>query len=160
MRFVLSVLALLLAFAVPAKANETEWRRLARELRLADVDGFVETVKSVRDTGKLPAARYIDKNYGGIFIIWDRLFGTFVEEDDRDPVVYGTRAPLRSFNPLWANLQVYRDLWLDSWRAQSWTDKLRVWFEPPGWRPADVAARWPKPAFDIAAVQRAVFTES
>ena len=62
MRFVLSVLALLLAFAVPAKANETEWRRLARELRLADVDGFVETVKSVRDTGKLPAARYIDKN--------------------------------------------------------------------------------------------------
>jgi hypothetical protein len=62
MRFVLSVLALLLAFAVPAQANETEWRRLARELRLADVDGFVETVKSVRDTGKLPAARYIDKN--------------------------------------------------------------------------------------------------
>jgi sterol desaturase/sphingolipid hydroxylase (fatty acid hydroxylase superfamily) len=98
--------------------------------------------------------RYLDKNYGGILILWDRLFGTFVEEDDRDPVVYGTRAPLRSFNPLWANLQVYRDLWLDSWRAQSWTDKLRVWFKPPGWQPADVAARWPKPAFDIAAVQR------
>jgi hypothetical protein len=62
MRFVLSVLALLLAFSVPAQANETEWRRLARELRLADVEGFVETVKSVRDTGKLPATRYIDKN--------------------------------------------------------------------------------------------------
>jgi sterol desaturase/sphingolipid hydroxylase (fatty acid hydroxylase superfamily) len=98
--------------------------------------------------------RYLDKNYGGILIVWDRLFGTFVEEDDRDPVVYGTRAPLRSFNPLWANLQVYRDLALDSWRAASWTDKLRVWFKPPGWRPADVAARWPKPAFDISAVQR------
>jgi len=98
--------------------------------------------------------RYLDKNYGGILILWDRMFGTFVEEDDRDPVVYGTRAPLRSFNPLWANLQVYRDLWLDSCRAQSWADKLRVWFKPPGWRPADVAARWPKPAFDIAAVQR------
>jgi hypothetical protein len=98
--------------------------------------------------------RYLDKNYGGILILWDRLFGTFVEEDERDPVVYGTRAPLRSFNPLWANLQVYRELWLDSWRAQSWADKLRVWLEPPGWRPADVAARWPKPAFDIAHVQR------
>ena len=98
--------------------------------------------------------RYLDKNYGGILIVWDRLFGTFVEEDDRDPVVYGTRAPLRSFNPLWANLQVYRDLWLDSWRTRSWADKLRVWIKPPGWRPADVAARWPKPAFDIAAVQR------
>ncbi|MBX3645132.1 MAG: sterol desaturase family protein [Rubrivivax sp.] len=98
--------------------------------------------------------RYLDRNYGGILIIWDRLFGSFVEEDDRDPVVYGTRAPLRSFNPLWANLQVYRDLWLDSWRTRAWADKLRVWLKPPGWRPADVAARWPKPAFDLAAVQR------
>ena len=98
--------------------------------------------------------RYLDKNYGGILIVWDRLFGSFVEEDERDPVVYGTRAPLRSFDPLWANLQVYRDLWLDSWRTRAWADKLRVWLKPPGWRPADVAARWPKPAFDLAAVQR------
>jgi sterol desaturase/sphingolipid hydroxylase (fatty acid hydroxylase superfamily) len=98
--------------------------------------------------------RYLDRNYGGILIVWDRLFGTFVEEDERDPVVYGTRMPLRSFNPLWANLQVYRDLWLDSWRARSWADKLRVWLMPPGWRPADVAESWPKPAFDIATLQR------
>jgi len=98
--------------------------------------------------------KYLDRNYGGILIVWDRLFGTFVEEDDAEPCVYGTRAPLRSFNPLWANLQVYRDLWLDSWRARSWADKLRVWIEPPGWRPADVAARWPKAAFDITAMQR------
>ena len=98
--------------------------------------------------------RYLDRNYGGILIVWDRLFGTFVEEDDAEPCVYGTRSPLRSWNPLWANLQVYRDLALDSWRARSWADKLRVWLKPPGWRPADVAARWPRPAFDIAAVQR------
>ncbi len=98
--------------------------------------------------------RYLDKNYGGILIVWDRLFGTFTEEDDAEPCVYGTRSPLRSWNPLWANLQVYRDLVLDSWRARSWADKLRVWLKPPGWRPADVAARWPKPAFDIAALQR------
>jgi len=62
MRFVFSLLALLLAFAMPAHANEAEWRRLARELRLNDIDGFVETVKSVRETGKLPAARYLDKS--------------------------------------------------------------------------------------------------
>jgi sterol desaturase/sphingolipid hydroxylase (fatty acid hydroxylase superfamily) len=98
--------------------------------------------------------KYLDRNYGGILIVWDRLFGTFVEEDDAEPCVYGTRAPLRSFNPVWANLQVYRELWLDSWRARSWADKLRVWFMPPGWRPADLAAAWPKPAFDMAAVQR------
>ena len=98
--------------------------------------------------------RYLDKNYGGILILWDRLFGTFAEEDDAEKVVYGTRAPLRSFDPVWANLQVYKDLVLDSWRARSWADKLRVWLKPPGWRPADVAAAFPKPAFDIHALRR------
>ncbi len=94
--------------------------------------------------------RYLDRNYGGILVVWDRMFGTFAEERDDEPCVYGTRTPLRSWNPLWANLQVYRDLALDSWRARRWRDKLRVWLAPPGWRPADVAARWPKPAFDLA----------
>jgi sterol desaturase/sphingolipid hydroxylase (fatty acid hydroxylase superfamily) len=94
--------------------------------------------------------RYLDKNYGGLFILWDRLFGTFVEEDDADPVVYGTRAPLRSFNPLWANLEVYAALWRDTWRTARWRDRLRLWFGKPGWRPADLQAIDPKPAFDIA----------
>jgi sterol desaturase/sphingolipid hydroxylase (fatty acid hydroxylase superfamily) len=98
--------------------------------------------------------RYLDKNYGGILIVWDRLFGSFQEEDDREPCVYGTRAPLRSWNPLWANLQYYAELARDSWRARSWPDKLRVWFMHPAWRPAHVAAKWPKPPFDIARVQR------
>jgi sterol desaturase/sphingolipid hydroxylase (fatty acid hydroxylase superfamily) len=71
--------------------------------------------------------RYLDKNYGGILIVWDRLFGSFEEEDASEPCVYGTRSPLRSWNPIVANLQVYRELVLDSWRAGSWTDKLRVW---------------------------------
>ena len=98
--------------------------------------------------------KYLDKNYGGIFIVWDRLFGSFIEEDDNEPCVYGTRGPLRSWNPLWANLHNYWDMAKDSWRAQSGSDKLRVWFMHPGWRPADVAARWPKPAFDISRVRR------
>ena len=98
--------------------------------------------------------RYLDRNYGGILIVWDRLFGSYAAEDETEPCVYGTRTPLRSWNPLWANLQVYAELAKDSWRATAWTDKLRVWLKPPGWRPADVAARWPKPAFDIAAVTR------
>jgi len=93
--------------------------------------------------------RYLDRNYGGILIVWDRLFGTFVEEDDTDPPVYGTRAPLRSWNPLWANAEVYWAAAKDMWHARRWRDKLLVWVKPPGWRPADVAARYPKPAFDI-----------
>ena len=92
---------------------------------------------------------YVDKNYGGILILWDRLFGSFTEEDDRKPCVYGTRSPLDSWDPLWANVEVYWALAQDSWRARHWGDKLRVWLKPPGWRPADVAARYPKPAFDI-----------
>jgi hypothetical protein len=103
--------------------------------------------------------RYLDRNYGGILIVWDRLFGTFQEEaradeDDAEPIVYGTRAPLRRWCPLVANLDVYRSLAFDSWHAQRALDKLKVWLMPPGWRPADVAARFPRPAFEISQVQR------
>ncbi|HWU76710.1 MAG TPA: sterol desaturase family protein [Rhodanobacter sp.] len=93
--------------------------------------------------------RYLDHNYGGILILWDRLFGTFVEEDDVDRPVYGTRSPLRSWNPLWANVEVYWAAAVDAWHARRWRDKLQIWFRPPGWRPADVAARHPKPEYDI-----------
>src|SRR3954469_11746053 len=86
--------------------------------------------------------RYVDRNYGGILIVWDRLFGSFEEESEK--CVYGTRAPLASCAPLWANAEVYWALAKDSWHAKSWRDKLRVWIKPPGWRPADVAARFPK----------------
>lgn len=96
--------------------------------------------------------KYLDRNYGGILIVWDRMFGSFREEDER--CVYGTRGELRSWDPLWANAEVYWALAKDSWHARSWADKLRVWFKPPGWRPADVAARFPKPAFDISKVTR------
>jgi sterol desaturase/sphingolipid hydroxylase (fatty acid hydroxylase superfamily)/uncharacterized membrane protein YhhN len=96
--------------------------------------------------------RYVDKNYGGILMLWDHLFGSFEPEDPKEPCVYGTRSPLNSWDPLWANAEVYWALARESARAQRWSDKLRVWFMPPGWRPADVAARWPKPAFDIAQV--------
>lgn len=87
--------------------------------------------------------RYMDRNYGGVFIIWDRLFGTFQEELDDEPVIYGVTTPLASWNPLWANLHFYVQLWRDAVRAASWRDKLRIWFMPTGWRPADVAARYP-----------------
>ncbi|WP_341921168.1 lysoplasmalogenase family protein [Polaromonas sp. YR568] len=95
---------------------------------------------------------YLDKNYGGILIIWDRLFGSFREEDEK--CIYGTRSPLNSWDPLWSNAEVYWALAKDSWHARNWGDKLRIWFKPPGWRPADVTARFPRPAFDIARLER------
>ena len=93
--------------------------------------------------------RYIDKNYGGILILWDRLFGTFQEERDDDPVVFGVRRPLANWNPFWANLQVYDYLLFDALRTQRWRDKLGIWFRRTGWRPADVASRYPKHNVDL-----------
>ena len=97
---------------------------------------------------------YLDKNYGGILIVWDRIFGTFKDEDPQEKSVYGTRGLLNSWDPLWANAQVYAGLAHDSWHTRHWGDKLRVWLKPPGWRPADVAERFPKPAFSMAQMQR------
>ena len=96
---------------------------------------------------------YLDKNYGGILIVWDRLFGSFKDEDPQEKCVYGTRGLLNSWDPLWANAQVYAGLAHDSWHARHWGDKLRVWLKAPGWRPADVAQRFPKPAFSMAQMQ-------
>lgn len=94
--------------------------------------------------------RYIDKNYGGILILWDRLFGTFEEESDEEPVVFGVRKPLANWNPFWANFQVYAYLWFDALRTRRWRDKIGIWFRRTGWRPADVAAQYPKTNMPIA----------
>jgi len=72
--------------------------------------------------------RYIDKNYGGILILWDRLFGSYQEELDNEPVIFGVRKPLANWNPFWANLQVYSYLWFDAVRTRRWRDKLGIWF--------------------------------
>jgi alkylglycerol monooxygenase len=90
---------------------------------------------------------YIDKNYGGILVLWDRLFGSFQEE--HEPCVYGTRGALNSWDPVWANLEVYWALARMSWRTQNWGDKIRVWFKPPGWQPADLALSQPKSPFKL-----------
>ena len=98
--------------------------------------------------------RYIDKNYGGMLILWDRMFGTFQGELDDDPVIFGVRKPLANWNPFWANLQVYSYLWFDAVHAQRWRDKLGIWFRPTGWRPVDVAERYPKSPVDLSTFEK------
>jgi alkylglycerol monooxygenase len=93
---------------------------------------------------------YLDKNYGGIWMVWDRMFGSFKDEDLQEPCVYGTRSPLQSWDPLWANAEGYASMLKDAFHAKRWTDKLRVFYKPPGWRPTDVAARFPKAEFVMA----------
>jgi alkylglycerol monooxygenase len=88
---------------------------------------------------------YIDRNFGGVFILWDRLFGTYQAELAEEPCAYGVRKALHSWNPFFANAQVHWQLLQDSWHAERWWDKVRVWFMPTGWRPADVNERYPLP---------------
>ena len=87
---------------------------------------------------------YIDRNYGGVFIIWDRLFGSFQEELDHTPVIYGIREPIKTFNPLWANVHIFIGMLQDAWRTRKWKDKWKVLISRTGWRPSDTAKKWPR----------------
>ncbi|KYG81251.1 sterol desaturase [Roseivirga seohaensis] len=77
--------------------------------------------------------KYIDKNHAGTFIVWDKLFGTFKAEEERP--VYGITKNLNSWNPIWANIAHYSDMWSDVKTIPKWSDKFRYVFEKPGWLP-------------------------
>lgn len=96
---------------------------------------------------------YIDRNYGGVFILWDRLFGTFKDEQEEIPCYYGITHALHSWNPIWANLHMWVETAQLAWRTQSWRDKLLIWFKPPSWIPADIEPEshdWRQPKYDPA----------
>jgi alkylglycerol monooxygenase len=86
---------------------------------------------------------YIDKNYGGVFILWDRLFKTFQPELTQEKAVFGISTQLASWNPVWGNVKVLSGLFKDAWRTESWFDKFTLWFRKTGYRPADVEAKYP-----------------
>ncbi len=86
---------------------------------------------------------YMDKNHSQIFIFWDKLFGTFQEELETVPPVFGITRPANTWNPIRINFQ---HLWLlitDAWRAENWKDKCTIWFKPTGWRPENFEEKYP-----------------
>ena len=86
---------------------------------------------------------YMDKNHGQIFIFWDKLFGTYQEELDSVPAVFGITRPAQTWNPFRINFQ---HLWLlisDAWRAENWKDRFTIWFKPTGWRPENFEEKYP-----------------
>jgi sterol desaturase/sphingolipid hydroxylase (fatty acid hydroxylase superfamily) len=94
-------------------------------------------------------ARYLDANYAGVFIVWDRLFGTFVEETSEDPPHYGIIGQIASFNPLRIALHGWVSLGHDLVRARSLRDFAGYLLAPPGWSPDgsretsdSIKARW------------------
>ncbi len=85
---------------------------------------------------------YVDKNLSAIFCIWDRLFGTFQEELENVPCVYGTLKPVNTWNPFIINFQHLWYLSIDAWYTKKLINKIKIWFMPTGWRPNDVKERY------------------
>ena len=91
--------------------------------------------------GKNP--EYIDKNYAGVFIIWDRMFGTF--EPEKAPVVYGVTQSFESWNPAWANVENLEKISAQWKVTPGFLNKLKILFLKPGWRPAEQGGYYPIP---------------
>jgi alkylglycerol monooxygenase len=119
--------------------------------RLIGKMGFLEKILVTPSHHRVHHAinkEYLDKNMAQIFIVWDKWFGTFQEELDDVPPVYGVKRPLRTWNPITINFIHLWQLIKDAWHAKSYWDKLRIWFMPTGWRPDDVAEKYPVESID------------
>lgn len=90
--------------------------------------------------------KYIDKNHAGSLIIWDRMFGTFQEEEEKP--TYGITKPINSWNPIWANVSHYDEMRKDMQRIPKWTDKIKYMFMKPGWLPDYLGGYRPAPEVD------------
>lgn len=77
--------------------------------------------------------RYLDCNHGGVFIVWDRWFGTFSEQVREEPPIYGLTQNITSYNPVYVATHEYQSICKDVARADSWQDKLNYVIKAPGW---------------------------
>jgi len=114
--------------------------------RLIDKMGMLENILVTPSHHRVHHAinpEYLDKNYSQIFIIWDKLFGTFQPEERSNPPVYGILRPAKTWNPILINFKHLWQLTKDAYHANSYWDKVRIWFMPTGWRPLDVAENFP-----------------
>lgn len=86
---------------------------------------------------------YLDKNFSQVFIIWDKLFGTFQAELPEEEAVYGVKRAAKTWNPIIINYQHLSVMLKDAWHTKSIVDKFKLWMMPTGWRPKDVEERYP-----------------
>lgn len=115
--------------------------------RLINRMGFLEHIIVTPSHHRVHHAinpEYVDKNYAAILILWDKWFGTFKEEQDDIPPVYGTLKSSNTWNPIRINYMHAWAILQDAWRTSNWWDKVRVWFMPTGWRPEDVKEKYPR----------------
>ena len=98
--------------------------------------GIIEWVMSTPSHHRVHHASnviYLDKNMGMVFIIWDRLFGTFAKEEKNEPVVYGLTTNINSYNPITMVFHEWKDIGVDLKKATTIKEKLAYVFGPPGW---------------------------
>jgi sterol desaturase/sphingolipid hydroxylase (fatty acid hydroxylase superfamily) len=96
--------------------------------------------------------KYIDKNHAGSLIIWDRMFGTFQEEEEKP--TYGITKPINSWNPVWANVSHYAEMGNDLKRIPKWSDRFKYLFKKPGWLPEYLGGYRPAPPVDKSAYRK------
>tara|TARA_B100001758_G_C18349128_1_gene578801 strand:- start:116 stop:1363 length:1248 start_codon:yes stop_codon:yes gene_type:complete len=114
--------------------------------RLIDKMGFLEYVIVTPSHHRVHHAinpEYIDKNYGQILIIWDKIFNTFQIELENIKPVYGVLRPVSTWNPLVINFKHIFQLFKDAWNTKFIIDKVKIWFMPTGWRPSDLDKKSP-----------------
>ncbi len=107
--------------------------------RLINKMGFLEYIMVTPSHHRVHHARndkYIDKNYGHVFIFWDKLFGTF--EPEVEAPEFGIVSGFESSNPIWAYFYYWANLFKRSKQTKSWKNKIKVFFMPPAWTPEDV----------------------
>lgn len=118
--------------AVAANATYQTWIHTQKIGKLGFLDKIINTPSAHRvHHGSNP--EYLDKNYGGVLMIWDHLFGTYQEE--QAPVKFGITKPVESINPFVLNFHEYAAILRDAWRAKSWRDAWNYVFAHPGWEP-------------------------
>jgi alkylglycerol monooxygenase len=129
------------------------WVHTEHVPRLGWLDRWLATPSNHRVHHAINDA-YLDKNFGGITMVWDRLFGTYQVELALDPCVYGTKKPLNSWNPLWANVVEYVAMARDSaaaWRHRAYAQAVWVWLGATDYRTSHAA---PQPLADAATPMR------
>jgi sterol desaturase/sphingolipid hydroxylase (fatty acid hydroxylase superfamily) len=109
------------------------WIHTALVEKLSGAIEFIFNTPSHHRVHHASNIRYLDCNHGGIFILWDRLFGSFSEEVANDPPRYGLTSNITSYNPIDVATHEYQSIWTDCRRAPKWSDRLRYLFLAPGW---------------------------
>lgn len=114
------------------------WIHTEKIGRLGWLDGVFNT-PAVHRIHHASNSTYLDKNYGGVLILWDRLFGTYQTEIEKP--LYGITTPLESSNPLIINFQEFRSIYKDIIQAESASHKVRYALGRNGWKPSSPALK-------------------